>query len=173
MSRVRSTVGVFVLFLAHVTVFAHVHPFGVAPDVMLLGAMVGAMSGNENFGAKHGFACGLLVDLMSPGPFGLAAGVYGSVAYGVAIISQTFDAQDPRVGPITTTIGSFVATVGYGLGLGVLGAEQFVNSHLFVVAGLVSLYNLILSPLVRRLYRWVLTSETTYARARQGESVKS
>ena len=171
MSRVRTTAAVLLLFVLHVTIFANVRPFGVAPDVMLLGALAGAMVGSADYGAKHGFVCGLLVDLMSPGPFGLAAGVYGAVGHGVGLFSQPFDSQDLRVGPIATVVGSFIGTVGYGLGLGVLGQEQFVEWRLVFVAAMVALYNLIMFVPVQRLYLWVASAESSYVRTTAADSV--
>ena len=171
MSRARTTAAVLLLFLLQVTVFANIRPFGVTPNVMLLGALAGAMVGSVDYGAKHGFVCGLLVDLMSPGPFGLAAGVYGAVGHGVGVFSQTFDSQDLRVGPITTLVGSFIGTVGYGLGLGVLGQEQFVEWRLVYVAGLVALYNLMMFVPVQRLYLWVASAESSYVRTTAADSV--
>lgn len=171
MNRGRTALVVIGLFVLHVSVFAHLRPFDVAPDLMLLAAVVGAMAGGVDFGARHGFVCGLLVDLMSSGPFGLAAGVYGAVGHGAGSLAQTLDSQDPRVGPLATALGSAIGTAGYGLGLGVLGAEQYVEWRLVWVAGLVAVYNVLLSLPVQRAYNWAISSDLTYARPTKPRSV--
>ncbi len=171
MSRSRGTAVVLVLFVLHITLFAHLRPFGVAPDVMLLAAIMGGALGGPNFGGRHGFICGLLVDLMSPGPFGLAAGVYGALGHGAGLFSQSVDSQDPRVGPLTAGIGSVLGICGYGFGLAVLGAEQFVTWGLLRVALIVAVVNIALSFPVQQAYAWVAAGSSTYARSTPAKSV--
>ena len=169
MSRRRSSAVVLLLFGLHITLFAHLRPFGVAPDVLLLGALVGGLVGDDDFGGRHGFACGLLVDLMAPGPFGLAAGIYGAMGYGAGVVAQAFDPQDPSVGPLIVAVGSFLAVVSYGLGLAVLGTEQFVEWRLVLVAALSGVYNVVLFPPVRAVYGWATSPD----RSLRGEAPRS
>ena len=171
MSRSRAALVVFGLFVLHITLFAHLRPFGVAPDVMLLGAIMGGAMGGSNFGGRHGFICGLLVDLMAPGPFGLAAGVYGAIGHGAGLFSQAVDSQDPRVGPLTAAIGSLLGVCGYGAGLAVLGTEQYVSLGLLRVAFVVAVINVVLSFLVQQAYAWIAAGSSTYARSAPAQSV--
>lgn len=171
MSRSRSTIVLIVLLVLHVTVFAHLRPFGVAPDVLLLGAIMGGAMGGSNYGGRHGFICGLLVDLMAPGPFGLAAGIYGAIGHGAGLFSQAVDSQDPRVGPLTAGIGSVLGICGYGVGLAVLGTEQYVSLGLVRVALLVAVVNVLLSYFAQQAYAWVAAGSSTFARSTPAQSV--
>jgi rod shape-determining protein MreD len=171
MNRLRTALVVAVIFVLHITLFAHLRPFGVAPDIMILGAVLGGTMGGPNFGARHGFICGLLVDLMAPGPFGLAAGVYGAIGHGTGVFSQTIDSQDPRVGPLTAAFGSFLGVIGYGAGLAVLGAEQYMDWGLVRLAIVVALVNVILSLPLQQAYAWISAGSSTYSRANSAQSV--
>ena len=159
MSRLQSSAVVLLLFVLHITLFAHFRPFGIAPNVLLLGALVGGLVGDDDFGGRNGFACGLLVDLMSPGPFGLAAGIYGALGYGAGVVAQAFDPQDLRVGPLIAGVGTFLGVVAYGLGLAVLGTEQFVEWRLALVALLAAGYNVVFFLPVRAAYGWAMSPD--------------
>ena len=154
MMRVKGAAALFLLLALQVSIFAHFRPFGVAPDVLLVAAVAGAMAGGPDYGARHGFAAGLLLDLVVPGPFGLAAGVYGTIGYATGFLARSVDSQDPRVIPILSGMMSFLATVVYGFGLGVLGSEQFVEWRLVWVAFAVSVYAVVLIFPVQYLYGW-------------------
>ena len=171
MRRVRIAVALFVLWAIQVSLFAHLRPFGIGPDILLVGALIGGIVGGPDFGAKHGFVAGLLLDLVIPGPFGLAAGVYGFMAHGIGSISRTVDSDDPRVLQILIGFFAFVATAVYGLALGVLGSEQFVEVRLLIVAGVVALYSVLLALPVRSLLGWALADRYSGARAEPAQNV--
>lgn len=153
-----------VLLCLQVSLFAHIRPFGVAPDALVVAAVVGGILGGPNYGARNGFLAGLLLDLVIPGALGLAAGVYGTFGYGVGLISRSLDSEDPRVLPILVALTSFLATGTYGLGLGVLGSEQFVNWGLVGVSAGVAIFSVILISPVRSGYRWALAASDGVAR---------
>ena len=171
MKRVRVAATLFVLWAIQVAVFAHLRPFGISPDILLVAALIGGIVGGPDFGAKHGFVAGLLLDLVMPGPLGLAAGVYGFVAHGIGSVSRTVDSDDPRVLPILIGFFAFVATVVYGLGLGVLGSEQFVNTRLLLVSAVVAVYSILLALPVRALMGWALADRQSGARAEPAQNV--
>ena len=171
MSRLRSTLVLFGLFLLHITLFAHLRPFGISPDMLLLGATVGGSVGGYRYGARHGFAAGLLFDLMAPGPFGLAAGVYGAMGYASGLVAEAFDPQDPRVGPGLAALFSFVGVLAYGLGLGILGAEQFVEWRLVAVGAVVALVNLAAAIPARSAYGWVAAGHRLAPRSESASTV--
>lgn len=155
MIKLRTVAALFLLWALQVSVFAHLRPFGVAPDVMLVAAVIGGIVGGGEYGARNGFAAGLLLDLVIPGPFGLAAGLYGTFGYLVGQLSSTVDSEDPRVMPTLIWLSAFLATLGYGFALGVLGSEQFVAWGLLWTALAVAFYAIPLALLVRALYGWV------------------
>ncbi len=171
MSRVRSALVLFGLFLLHITLFAHLRPFGVAPDMLLLAATVGGSMGGFRYGARHGFAAGLLFDLMAPGPFGLAAGVYGLMGHGSGMLAEAFDPQDPRVGPALAALFSFTGVLAYGLGLGILGAEQFVEWRLVGVGAFVAIVNLVAAIPLRSVYAWVAAGHRMAPRSEPASAV--
>lgn len=171
MRRAKAGAALFLLLALQVSIFAHLRPFGVAPDVLLVAALVGGIAGGGDFGARHGFAAGLLLDLVVPGPFGLSAGVYGVMGYGTGLFSRSFDSQDPRVVPILSGLTSFVAMIVYGFGLGVLGSEQFVEWRLIWVAFAVSVYSVALVFPVQILYRWVLKTDGASPRSEPARGV--
>ncbi len=170
--RRLKTLALLVLFLAvQVSLFAHIRPFGVAPDVLVTAALVGGIVGGPDFGAKNGFAAGLIFDLVLPGAFGLAAGVYGVFGYGVALIAQSLDPEDPRV--LFTLVGvfSFLATSAYGLGLGVLGSEQFVTWRLLGVSYGVAIFSTMMAGMVRVGYAWALADPLAGPRTEPARAV--
>ncbi len=169
--RLKTAVVLFALLVLQVTVFAHLRPFGIAADGLLVAALLGGIVGGPDFGARNGFAAGLLLDLVIPGAFGLAAGVYATFGYGIGFVSRSIDSEDPRVLPILISLMSFLATATYGLGLGVLGSEQFVEWRLVGVAAGVSFLSVVLTVPVRNAYRWVLADPHAVARTEPAKSV--
>ena len=167
----KAGVVLFLLLALQVSIFAHLRPFGVAPDVMLVAALVGGISGGGEFGARHGFAAGLLLDLVVPGPFGLLAGIYSVMGYAAGLFLRSVDSQDPRVVPILSGTTSFAAVVITGFSLGVLGSEQFVEWRLIWVAFAVSVYTVVLVFPVQRLYQWVLATDGSSPRSESARSV--
>lgn len=160
MTRVKTLGVLCVLWAVQVSLFAHLRPFGVAPDLLLVGALVGGIAGGGDFGARNGFVAGLLLDLVIPGPFGLAAGVYGTFGYLTGQFSRTVDSEDPRVMPTLIGLSAFFATLSYGFALGVLGSEQFVEWSLVWKSIAVSIYSVPLALIVRALYGWALLDPT-------------
>ncbi|MGI9604528.1 MAG: hypothetical protein ACR2P0_00175 [Acidimicrobiales bacterium] len=171
MTRARTAAVIFGALVLHVTLFVYVRPFGVAPDVLVLIAVIGATMGGGDYGARNGFFAGLAFDLVAAGPFGLAAGVYGALGYGAGLLAQTVDSQDPRVLPATAGVGSFIGVLGYGLGLGVLGIEQYVEWRLLWVALGVGLYNVFLAFPAQLAYRWVSAGDRNSARAESSRTM--
>ncbi len=171
MRQVRAGAVLFVLWAFQVSVFAHLRPFGVSPDLLLVAALVGGLIAGSDFGARHGFVAGLLLDLVTAGPLGLAAGIYGFVAHGIGGFARTVDSDDPRVLPILIGVSAFLATSAYGLGLGVLGSEQFVNGRLLRVGFLVSVYSVVLAIPVRTLVGWALSDRRAGARGEATQGV--
>jgi len=160
MIRLKTLAIVFVLWILQVSLFAQLRPFGVAPDLLLVAALIGGIVGGGRFGARNGFFAGLLLDLVVPGPFGLAAGVYGAFGYLTGQFSRTVDSDDPRVMPTLIGLSAFFATLAYGFGLGVLGSEQFVEWGLLWKSIAVAIFAVPLSLLVRAMYGWALASPT-------------
>ncbi len=159
MNRAKTAAVLFVLWVLQVSLFAHLRPFGVSPDLLLVGALVGGIVGGSEFGVRHGFFAGLLLDLVVPGPLGLGAGLYGLLGYTTGLFSRSVDSDDPRVLPILIGASAFVATLAYGLSLGILGSEQFVEWRLLWVALAVAFSSVLLALPVRAAYGWAQRSQ--------------
>ena len=153
-----------VLLCLQISLFAHLRPFGVAPDALLVAAIVGGILGGPDYGVRNGFLAGLALDLVVPGAFGLAAGVYGVFGYGVGFIACALDSEDPRVLPVLVAMMSFLATGTYGLALGVLGSEQFVEWSLLATAVGVGILSVLIAMPIRSGYRWALADRNSVAR---------
>lgn len=169
--RLKTALVLFVLLVLQVSIFAHFRVFGVAPDALLVAAILGGIVGGPDFGARNGFAAGLLLDLVVPGAFGLAAGIYATFGYGIGFVSRSIDSEDPRVMPVLVAFTAFLATGTYGLALGVLGSEQFVDWGLVGIAIGVSVFSVLLAPWVRYMYRWVVADPLGVARTETARSV--
>jgi len=161
----------FALWAFQLSIFAHLRPFGVAPDLLLVAALVGGLVGGPDFGAKHGFAAGLLLDLVTPGPLGLAAGIYAFFAFALGSASKAVDSDDPRVLPVLIGGCAFLAMLVFGLGLGVLGSEQFVDRRLLWVGFMVAVYSVILAIPVRSMVSWAVVDPRDGARGEAPQSV--
>jgi rod shape-determining protein MreD len=171
MSRLRIAVVLVGLLILQVTLFAHLRPAGVAPNVLVLAAVMGGLVGGTTQGAWHGFFAGLALDLVSAAPFGLAAGVYAAVGYLVGVTAESFDSQDARVGPLIAALGSFLGVVAYGLGLAILGIEQYVAWSLVRVGIVVGLINAVLFFPMRVPYEWVVSEVRSFARPESARNV--
>ena len=101
----------------------------------------------------------------------MAAGVYATFGYGIGFVSRSIDSEDARVLPILFVVMSFLATTTYGLALGVLGSEQFVEWRLLGIAAGVSLLSVLLAIPVRNAYRWVIADPHAVARTEPAKSV--
>ncbi len=163
MSRWRTAIVLFVMLAAQVSVFVHLRPFGVAPDVLLVGAIIGGLVGGDEFGARNGFVAGLLFDLVLAGPFGLAAGVYGVAGYASGLLGQAVDSEDPRVVPVGVFVLSLLGTMGYAFGLGVLGAGGLIGRSVLWVAVMVAIWAVLLMFPVRAGYGWVAAADRSFA----------
>ncbi|NNC78982.1 MAG: rod shape-determining protein MreD [Acidimicrobiales bacterium] len=171
MNRLRVAIVLVTLLIVQITVFAHLRPAGVAPNMLVLATVMGGIVGGTDRGAWHGFFAGLLLDLVSPGPFGLAAGVYAALGYLVGVTAESFDSQDARVGPLVAALGSFLGVAGYGLGLGILGIEQYVSWGLVRVGIVVGLINAAMYLPMRIPYEWIVSELRTFASAERARNV--
>ncbi len=169
--RIRTVAILVILLIVQVSLLAHLRPFGIAPDLLLVAALVGGIVGGPDFGARNGFAAGLLLDLVVPGAFGLAAGVYATFGYGIGFISRGIDSEDARVLPVLLAVTSFLAVITYGLGLGVLGSEQFVEWRLVGIAFGVSVFSVLAALPVRNAYRWAAADPHAIARTEPARTV--
>ncbi len=163
MSRWRSTVVLFVCVAIQVGLFSFLRPFGVAPDLMLVAAIVGGLIGGDDYGARHGFIAGLLFDLVLAGPFGLAAGIYGVIGYGSGLLGQAIDSDDSRILPFGVFLLTMVGTAAYAVSLGLLGAGGLISGSVLWIAFVVAVWAFVFLFPVRMAYGWVASAERRFA----------
>src|SRR3954471_11206395 len=155
---------VLMLFLVvHLTIFDRLQIFGVAPDAMMLLAVVAGIVGGPRAGALMGFAAGLALDLFLETPMGLSALVFCVVGYAVGSIQGGVLRAAWWIPIVTALVAAAAGELLYAVVATVVGEPQLVTPHLFVVAGVVGVTAAIAAPLALRLVRWSIASpERTY-----------
>jgi rod shape-determining protein MreD len=170
LARVAAVAALIIVALAlQSTVLARLTILGVIPQVVLVVVISLAYTDGERVGVVTGFAAGLLQDLLLPPQsiMGLTALVYTFVGYSAGKLSQ-FAPRDAVWTPVATVaVASALSELGYAL-LSILMGRAWVGLvYTAKVAGLVVLYNTLLTPFVyplvrrfadrfrpERIYRW-------------------
>lgn len=138
------------------TLLAQATILGVIPQVVLVVVVCLAYLDGERVGVVTGFSAGLLQDLMPfPAVIGLTALVYTLVAYGVGILRQYAPSESVWTPVLVVALASAVAELGYAALAIILGEPWVGLGYTARVAGLVVLYNTLLTPFVFPLVRRV------------------
>lgn len=143
-----------VLLTAQTTWMADWAPFGSPPDLLLLLAIAGGMSGGPQRGAVVGFVAGIGLDLMVLTPFGLSALAYLGVGFVVGFVHDSIIRSAPWI-PVVVTVLASVAGVGLYVILGQLLGQQFRLPELARVMAVTSLLNGVLALPTLWVTRWV------------------
>lgn len=169
LARVLALATVVLLAVAlQSTLLARVTLLGVIPQLVLVVVVSLAFLDGPRVGVVVGFAGGLLQDLLLPQSIiGLTALVYTLVGYGVASLRQFAPGESVWTPVFAVALASAVAEFSYAILAIILGQPWVSISFTAKVAGLVVLYNTLLTPfafpLVRRVadrfrpekvYRW-------------------
>jgi rod shape-determining protein MreD len=150
------------------TVLARLTLLGVIPQLVLVVVVSLAYTDGSRVGVTAGFFGGLLQDLLLPQSIvGLTALVYTLIGYAVGSFRQYAPSESVWMPVFGVAVASAVAEAGYALLAIMLGQEWVSLTFTAKVAGLVVLYNTLLTPfaypLVRkvadrfrpeRVYRW-------------------
>ncbi len=136
------------------TLLARLTLLGVIPQLALVVVVILAYLDGERVGLVTGFFGGLLQDLLLPGStVGLTALVYTLIGYAVGIFRQ-YAASDSVWTPVlAVALASAVAELGYALMAIIFGQPWVSLEFTAKVAGLVVLYNTLLTPLSFPLVR--------------------
>lgn len=127
---------------------------GVIPQLVLVVIACFAFVDGERVGVVTGFFGGLFIDLLLPQSIvGLTALVYTMVGYGVGSFRQFTPGESVWTPVLVVGVASAVAEVGYALLAIMLGQPWVSISDTAKVAGLVVLYNVLLTPFVFPLVR--------------------
>lgn len=129
---------------------------GVAPDLMVLLAILAGLSGGAEAGAWVGFWAGLLSDLfLASTPLGLSALTYCLVGAAVGALRAAFLPESRLMTPVVAAVGTAAAVVLW-VGLGdVLGQGQLLEagrSWLIRVAAIEAAWAAVLALPVGWLY---------------------
>jgi rod shape-determining protein MreD len=169
-ARVGAVGGLVVVALAlQSTLLARLTLLGVIPQLVLIAVVSLAYTDGERVGVVVGFAGGLLQDLLLPAQsiLGLTALVYTGIGYSVGTLHR-FAPPDSVWTPVfVVAAASSVAELGYALLSVIMGRPWVSFGYTLKVAGLVVLYNTLLTPFVfplmrrvadrfrpERVYRW-------------------
>jgi rod shape-determining protein MreD len=163
-------VGAMVLVAVAVqsTVLARLTLLGVIPQLILVVVVSLAYTDGSRVGLTAGFFGGLLQDLLLPQSIvGLTALVYTLIGYAVGNLRQFAPNESVWMPVFAVAVASAIAEAGYALLAITLGQEWVSITFTAKVAGLVVLYNTLLTPFVypiarrvadrfrpERVYRW-------------------
>ncbi len=160
---------VVLAFALQTTLLEQATVLGVVPQLVLVVVVTLAYLDGERVGVVVGFAGGLLQDLsLPPGSIvGLTALVYTMIGYGVGLLREYSSGESVWTPVFAVTLASFVAETSYALLAIMLGQPWVSLAFTAKVAGLVVLYNTLLTPFTfpivkrvadkfrpERVYRW-------------------
>jgi rod shape-determining protein MreD len=157
-------------FALQTTVLTRATLLGVIPQVMLVGILSLAFTDGERVGVVAGFFGGLLIDLRLEDPsalMGLTALIYTIVGYGVGSVRRFTTSESVWMPVFVVAIASAIVEASYA-GLSIILGQQWVSlAFTAKAAGLVVLYNTLLTPFIfpvvrrvaerfrpERVYRW-------------------
>ena len=158
--RLKVPLVVVTALVLHTTVLSRVRVVGIMPDVMLLLAVAGGVSGPAA-GAVVGFLSGMGADLFLVTPLGLSALVFSLVGYAVGVV-HTGVLRSAWWFPLAIAgAASAAGELLYAMIGGVLGERQLVTPRLGLIVVVVSLCNMLLARPVFRLVRWAIGTTAT------------
>ena len=138
----------------HTAVLPEVRVLGVAPDVLLLLAVVAGVVGGPRHGLLVGFAAGVLADLFVQTPFGLSALAYSVTGYVVGTVQGSVLRTAWWMPPATAAVASGLGVLLFALMGAVVGQDHLLTGRLPVVALVVGLAGGVLSLGALRVVRW-------------------
>jgi rod shape-determining protein MreD len=147
---------VLTALVVHLSVLTRLRVVGVMPDLMLLLAVAGGITGGPARGAVVGFVSGMAVDVFLLTPLGLSALVFSVIGYCVGTAQTGILRTSWWIPLLTAFVASSAGEVLFALAGAVVGETQLVSAHLLVVALVVGGTNALLAPLAVRMVGWSL-----------------
>lgn len=129
------------------TLFSRIRPFDTAPALVLLLVMAYARFLPAEYALLHGFAAGLLLDLLSETPLGLWALVLTTVAYAVLRFRDRFEDDFGLVAPFVLVVTVGGLTLFSVLGT-IFGEKTLADVGILKKVVLPAVYNTALAPLI-------------------------
>jgi rod shape-determining protein MreD len=158
-ARAAAIGGFIIVALAlQTTMLTRATLLGVVPQVVLLVVVSFAYCDGERVGTVAGFFGGLLIDFMlgdPTAPVGLTALIYTGIGYGVGTFRKYATSESVWTPVMLVMVSTAVAEFSFAL-MSILLGERWVSlSFTAKAAGLVILYNTLLTPFVFPLVRRV------------------
>lgn len=136
------------------TLLASATLLGVIPQLVLVVIVSFTFLDGERVGVVTGFFGGLIIDLRLPGSIvGLTALVYTLIGFGVGSFRQFTTGESVWTPVLVVAVASAVAELSYAILAIMFGQEWVSVGDTAKVAGLVVLYNVLLTPFVFPLVR--------------------
>lgn len=131
------------------TVLTKVTLLGVNPQLLFVVIVCLALTEGEGVGVVVGFFGGLMQDFLLPEAIvGLTALIYTFVGYAVGMARYTLPSQSVWTPVFIVAAASAVTEFGYALLSIIMGQNWVSLSYTAKIAGLVILYNTLLTPFV-------------------------
>jgi len=148
-----------VALLLQLTMFSTVRVVGVAPELLVLVAVLAGFFVGPDRGALVGFVAGLLWDLYLPAPIGVAAFTFAMVAFAVGALNEGLFHESRSQLLLVAGIASAASMVGYAIVGTTLGTGGLLTTDLIVVTIMVGVMNAVLAPVVAPAVRWVFADQ--------------
>ena len=160
----RYSVVIVVGMVLQIGVFTDLRLFDVHPDVMLLIAVCAGATAGPARGAGVGFASGLLLDLLLPGRFGVAALAYALTGYAVGAAASTVVRPARWISVGLVAAGSAVGVLVYAALAQLLGQPTLADPRLGIIVGIVAGVNALLGLPTLAVCRWAESDARSHLR---------
>lgn len=154
--RLRVPLVIFTALLVQVAVLTRLRPFGVVPDLMLLVAVAGGITGGPARGAVIGFASGMAIDIFLETPLGLSALVFCLVGYTVGAVETGILRATWWIPVATALVACMAGEALFAVAAQLVGRPHQLTAHLGIVVTIVGITSAILAPPVVRVVGWSL-----------------
>lgn len=154
--RLRVPLVILTALLVQVTVLTRLRLFGVVPDLMLLVAVAGGITGGPARGAIIGFASGMAIDIFLETPLGLSALVFSIVGYSVGAVETSILRAAWWIPVLTAFVACMAGEALFAVAAQVVGRPDLLTARLGVIVTIVGITSAILAPPVVRVVGWSL-----------------
>jgi cell shape-determining protein MreD len=151
----RALVVLPVLFGLQVALAAEIRLWAVSGDVLLLAAITAGLVGGPERGARYGFALGILSDLVTRLPLGIAGLTFAAVAYAVGFVPEpVLDRRRAYVGVVAGATA--VAAVFQAVVAVLFGRDDLVGVGIPKIAVIMAVLHAVAALPMRAVGRFVL-----------------
>ncbi len=157
LGRVAAFAGLVIVAIAlQSTLLARITLLGVIPQLVLVVVVSLAYLDGERVGVVVGFFGGLLQDLLLPqSVVGLTALIYTLIGYAVGVLRGYSQSDSVWTPVVVVALASATAEIGYALLSIIMGQAWVGPVYTLKIAGLVVVYDTLLTPFVFPLVRRV------------------